>query len=137
MKVFLLNYLSTNPLYSTYEFIDKGCFGVDRCDYPDVAEKVCNAVLAAPDRALGILICGTGIGISIAANKIRHIRCAVCHDTHTAEMARKHNHANVIALGGRLLSHHEAKNIMNTFLQTHFEGGRHKERIHKIHLLEN
>ena len=105
-----------------------------RCDYPDISADVCQTLLSAPEdaNALGILVCGTGIGISIAANKVRGIRCALCHDHYSALMCRKHNNANVIALGGRTTGEEVAKEIVETFLQTAFEGGRHAERVGKI-----
>ena len=111
--------------------IDIGCFTDKlKSDYPDFAKSLCEEVLKL--NCLGILICGTGIGISIAANKIKDIRCALCHSEETAKMARNHNNANVLALGGRILEEDIAKKILDIFLVEKFEGGRHQKRIDKI-----
>lgn len=107
-------------------------------DYPDVAEDICKKVLENANN-FGIAICGTGIGISIACNKIKGIRAANCTDTMMAEMSRKHNNANVLALGARLKFAEKFTNveeILNSFLNSFFEGGRHEKRIEKIELLE-
>ena len=85
----------------------------------------------------GILICGTGIGISIAANKVRGIRAALCHDTFSAKAARAHNNANILAMGARVIGEGLACEIVDAFLASNFEGGRHQRRIDKIHLIEN
>lgn len=115
--------------------IDCGTHTLESVDYPDIAERVAQEVL---DRnILGILICGTGIGISIAANKIPGIRAAVCTDTFTAEMCRKHNDANIIAVGARVSAINRIKEIVNIFIKTDFEGGRHQVRVEKIRSLEN
>ncbi|CFX02763.1 Ribose 5-phosphate isomerase B [Syntrophomonas zehnderi OL-4] len=104
-------------------------------DYPDIAEQVAAEVLSRD--ILGILVCGTGIGISIAANKIPGIRAAVCTDIFTAEMCRKHNDANIIAVGARVSDINNIKEIVSTFIKTDFEGGRHQIRVEKIKALEN
>lgn len=114
---------------------DMGCYTVDSVDYPDYAQAVCRKVVR--ERARGILICGTGIGISIAANKIKGIRCALCSEEFSARMTRMHNDANVLALGGRVIGTELAKSIVKTFLETEFEGGRHQKRIDKIVELES
>ena len=121
----------------TVEVVDVG-FGAERCDYPDVASAVGERVAAAGDAATtcGMVVCGTGIGISIAANKVPGIRAALCHDHYTAAMARQHNDANVLALGGRVTGAEVAKDIVDTFLATAFEGGRHATRVGKIMALE-
>ena len=122
-----------------YEVKDLGCFIPDRCDYPNKAAEVCQDIKnkdVKGRKKMGILFCGTGIGISIAANKIREIRCALCHDHYTAVMSRKHNNANVLALGGRTTGKEVAKEIVETFLTTDFEGGRHETRVQKIMALE-
>ena len=119
----------------TLEIEDLGCYDTSSVDYPDYAEKVCNKVIA--ENAQGILICGTGIGISIAANKIKGIRCALCSEPFSAEMTRKHNNANVLAMGGRTTGSELAKSIVKAFLSTDFEGGRHQNRLDKIAALEN
>ena len=117
------------------EIEDLGCHNTSSVDYPDYAEKVCNKVVS--ENAQGILICGTGIGISIAANKINGIRCALCSEPFSAEMTRKHNNANVLAMGGRTTGPELAKSIVKAFLSTDFEGGRHQNRLDKISALEN
>lgn len=116
------------------EIEDLGCYDTSSVDYPDYAEKVCKKVV--DKNARGILICGTGIGISIAANKIDGIRCALCSEPFSAEMTRKHNNANVLAMGGRTTGVELAKSIVKAFLSTDFEGGRHQNRLDKIAVLE-
>lgn len=118
------------------ELNDVGCFSEDSVDYPDIAEKVC-AEINEGRAERGILICGTGIGISIAANKIKGIRAALCSDVYSAKMCRQHNNANVICLGGRVTGRELAFMIVDTYLNEQFEGGRHQKRIDKIHALEN
>lgn len=118
------------------EIKDVGTFGTDRVDYPDIAEKVCTDVTSgAADR--GIVLCGTGLGISIAANKIKGIRCALCGDVYSAKMSREHNNANVLAMGGRVLGFGLAGEIVRAWMTTDFAGGRHQQRIDKITALEN
>ena len=118
------------------EVDDVGTFGTDAVDYPDIAEKVCAAVTSGKADK-GIVLCGTGIGISIAANKIHGIRCALCNDVYSAKMSRKHNDANVLAMGGRVLGFGPASEIVRAWIETEFEGGRHERRIKKISDLEN
>jgi len=118
------------------ELVDLGAFTPDRVDYPDYGVQVARAVVSGRCR-YGIVICGTGIGISIAANKVKGIRAALCCSTYMAEMARKHNDANVLAMGGRTTAPELACHIVDTFLATAFEGGRHADRIEKIHSLTN
>lgn len=118
------------------EVKDVGTFGTDAVDYPDIAEKVCADVVSGESER-GIVLCGTGIGISIAANKIHGIRCALCHDVYTAQMSREHNDANVLAMGGRVLGFGVAGKIVRTWLKSEFEGGRHARRVNKIMALEN
>ena len=118
------------------EVDDVGTFGTDAVDYPDIAEKVCTAVTSGKADK-GIVLCGTGIGISIAANKIHGIRCALCNDVYSAKMSRKHNDANVLAMGGRVLGFGPASEIVRAWIETEFEGGRHERRIKKISDLEN
>jgi len=103
-----------------YEIEDIGCENNNRCDYPIIAQQLCQKI---NDTTRGILICGTGIGMSIQANRYKHIRCGVCHNIYTAEMARKHNNANVIALGARLTNEINTINIVEIFLKTEFGGG--------------
>ena len=114
---------------------DVGTFGTESVDYPDIAEKVCTDVVSGKaDR--GIVLCGTGIGISIAANKIDGIRAALCGDVYSAIMSRKHNDANVLAMGGRVTGIGPAGEIVRAWVGTEFEGGRHARRVDKIMALE-
>jgi len=111
--------------------INLGVDGEDRIDYPDVVERAC-AEYATGGYDFGILLCGTGIGVSIAANKMPGIRCALVHDEFTATMAREHNDANFIALGGRVSYAVPPTRILAAFMGSEFQGGRHAERIAKI-----
>lgn len=117
------------------EVNDLGVYDATSVDYPDIAEKVCTEVKSGKYE-FGILLCGTGIGISIAANKIDGIRCALVLNEYSAEKAKQHNNANVIAMGGRVLGPDLAKNILDAFMNAEFEGGRHQKRLDKIHALE-
>lgn len=117
------------------EVNDLGVYDATSVDYPDIAEKVC-AEVKSGKYEFGILLCGTGIGISIAANKIDGIRCALVLNEYSAEKAKQHNNANVIAMGGRVLGPDLAKNILDAFMNAEFEGGRHQKRLDKIHALE-
>ncbi len=117
------------------EVADKGCNG-ESVDYPDYALAVAKDVSSgACDK--GILLCGTGIGISIAANKVKGIRCAVCHDVFTASMCSAHNNANILAMGGRVLNQEQADAMVAAWLDTPFEGGRHCGRVDKISAIES
>ncbi|MBQ7705421.1 MAG: ribose 5-phosphate isomerase B [Selenomonadaceae bacterium] len=119
------------------EINDVGTFGNAAVDYPDIAEKVC-AEVASGNSERGIVLCGTGIGISIAANKIKGIRCALCNDVFSAKMSREHNNANVLAMGGRVLGIGPAGEIVRAWLSTDFSGDeRHNRRLAKISALEN
>lgn len=117
------------------EYRDYGTFSTDSCDYPDYGEAVGRAV-ASGECERGIVVCGTGIGISIAANKVHGVRCALCGDCFSAQMAREHNDANVLALGARVLGPGLALKIVDTFLDAEFQGGRHARRVAKIMALE-
>lgn len=122
--------------FGDVEIHDVGTFGTDPVDYPEIAEKVCNEVVKGISER-GILLCGTGIGMSIAANKIKGIRCALCNDVYSAKMSREHNDANVLALGGRVLGFGPAGEIVRTWLNTDFSGAaRHERRLHKIASLQ-
>ena len=111
--------------------VDLGTAGPGSVDYPDFADAVCRAI--AEGRAdRGVLVCGTGIGISIAANRHRHIRCALVHDVTTARLTRQHNDANVLALGARIVGPEVALDCLRTWLTTPFDGGRHAARIAKL-----
>ena len=115
-----------------HEFRDFGCCSTEEsCDYPIYGEAVARAV-AAGECERGILICGTGIGVSICANKVRGIRCALCGDVLSAELTRQHNDSNMLAMGGRIIGIETAKAIVKTWLCTEFAGGRHERRIGKI-----
>lgn len=111
--------------------LDYGTYSEDSVDYPDFAEKLC-AGIASGEADRGILVCGTGIGISIAANKCRGIRAALCGDVFSAKMSREHNDANVLCMGERVLGVGLAELITDTWLETEFAGGRHKRRVDKI-----
>ncbi len=118
------------------EINDVGTFGTEAVDYPDIAEKVCADVVSGKaDR--GIVLCGTGIGISIAANKINGIRCALATDVYSAKMCREHNDANVLALGGRVTGFGPAGEIVRAFVTGEFSGGRHARRVDKIMALQD
>ncbi|MGE4546914.1 MAG: ribose 5-phosphate isomerase B [Desulfurella sp.] len=113
-----------------YQFEDVGTFNEDSVDYPDFAKKVAKKVQNSDN--FGILICGTGLGMSMSANRFSGVRCALCHDAYTAEFARKHNNANILAFGGRTTGVEIAKQMVYIFLNTSFEGGRHQRRVNKI-----
>ncbi|GKV66288.1 MULTISPECIES: ribose 5-phosphate isomerase B [Sporosarcina] len=117
------------------EYTDYGPDSDASVDYPDYAVPVANAV-AAGEADRGILICGTGIGMSIAANKVKGIRCALVHDTFSAKATREHNDSNVLAMGERVIGPGLAREIVSTWLGTEFEGGRHERRIDKMMDLE-
>ncbi len=113
------------------EVIDLGPDSGDRVDYPDFGHKVARAV-AADKGSFGIVICGTGIGISISANKIPGVRAALCHDAYTAQMARAHNDSNILAFGQRVVGLGVVESMIDAFISTPFEGGRHALRVAKI-----
>ena len=117
------------------EFRDVGTHSGEAIDYPDVAQEVGQAVVSG-ECTHGILICGTGIGISIAANKIKGIRAALCHDVFSAQMAREHNNANILTMGERVIGPGLARMIVSTWLTTEFAGGRHGRRVDKISNME-
>jgi len=128
MKVDIKNFLEHNE----YKVLDLGTKSEESVDYPDYAQKLCKNILEKKAE-IGILICGTGIGMSIAANRFKNIRAALCHNKTTAEMARLHNNANVLCLGARIIDYKTAKECIETFLKTDFEdNGRHARRICKI-----
>ncbi len=118
-----------------YECVDFGCHSLESCDYPDFGEAAARAV-AAGDCPRGIVICTTGIGISIAANKVQGIRCAHCADSLEAEMTRRHNDANMMAIGAGFTGKNMAERMVEVFLTTEFEGGRHERRVNKMMALE-
>ena len=115
---------------------DVGTYSSDSCNYPLYAHKLCERIQSGEFK-LGILICGTGVGMSMAANKHKGIRAAVCSDTFSAEMTRRHNDANVLCFGARVLGKGVALQIVDAFLDAPFEGGRHKTRVDMFMALEN
>ncbi|MDX2496072.1 MAG: ribose 5-phosphate isomerase B [Desulfuromusa sp.] len=117
------------------DYIDFGTDGSDSVDYPDFAAKVADAV-SSGESELGILICGTGIGMSITANKFPGVRAAVVHDEFTAQMAREHNNANILVMGGRVLTPEQGQKLVEIWYDAEFEGGRHQKRLDKISAIE-
>lgn len=131
LKEYIKRYLEKQEI----EYIDYGTNSTESVDYPDYGKKVAEAVVGGEvDRA--IVICGTGIGISIACNKVKGIRCALCGDTYSARMSRAHNNANILALGGRVIGMDLAIEIVSAWLNSEFEGGRHEKRVIKISEIE-
>ena len=118
------------------EYKDFGCYSTESVDYPVYAYKVARAIVDG-EAELGILCCGTGIGISMAANKVKGIRAAVCSDAFCAEMTRRHNNANILCMGGRVIDEAKAVQLADIFLNTEFEGGRHANRVQMITDIEN
>ena len=114
-----------------HEIVDLGPDSADRVDYPDFAKKCADAVIA-DEGSFGILICGTGIGISISANKVPGIRAALCHDHYTAMLTRQHNDANILCFGDRVVGKGVIEDMIEVFAITEFEGGRHAGRVAKI-----
>lgn len=117
------------------EPLDLGTHSTESVDYPDIAVEVARAVASGACQ-YGVLICGTGIGVSIAANKVPGVRAAVCHDLHTAEMSRRHNDANVLCLPGDALNQQQLETIVKHWIETGFEGGRHARRVEKLRALD-
>lgn len=131
LKDILIDYLAGKG----HSIINLGTDSPESVDYPDYARACCDEVLSK--RAdFGILVCGTGVGISIAANKIDGIRCGLCPSKEIAALVKQHNNANVIALGGRFTSSEEGKAIVDSYMEAQFEGGRHQQRVDKIMALE-
>ncbi|MBQ1901015.1 MAG: ribose 5-phosphate isomerase B [Lachnospiraceae bacterium] len=118
-----------------HEVVNYGTDTHDSCNYAEYGEKVANAV-AAKEVDCGVLICGTGVGISLAANKVPGIRAAVCSEPVTAKLVKQHNNANIICFGARIVGGEVAKAIVDAYLETEFEGGRHEQRIAYIHEIE-
>lgn len=131
LKNHLVDYLKNKGV----DVKDFGVYTEDSVDYPDCAKPVCKAVLSG-ECEKGILICGTGIGISIAANKFDGIRAALCSNVFSAKMSKEHNNANIICLGGRVTGRELAFMIVDAWLEAEFQGGRHANRIAKIHEVE-
>ena len=128
LKNAIINHLRTLG----YEVLDLGCYSSDSCDYPIVAKSVVKEVLKSGNR--GILVCGTGIGMSIVANRFDGIRASHCTDTFTARMTRMHNNSNILCLGERITGTGLALDIVEIWLNTEFEGGRHERRINKLEI---
>ena len=126
LKEFLKTFLKVKDI----EVDDLGTYTDESVDYPQFGRKVGKAVLA--DGNPGVIICGTGIGISIAANRIKGVRAALCHCPEYAKLAREHNNANVLALGGRFIQKDDAIKTLTTFISTEYEGGRHDRRVNDI-----
>lgn len=131
LKEELIKYLKEKEI----EVKDVGTYSEERAEYPNIASKVAKAV-QSKECEQGILICGTGCGMSIVANKYKGIRCTVCHNEYTAKHARLHNNANVLAMGAENLSVNEAVCILRIWLATEFEAGRHQERLNLIEEIE-
>ena len=127
LKKELINYLTSKNI----EVIDKGCYSEERADYPDFGHAVANSV-EKKEVDLGILICGSGNGINMSANKHQGIRSALCWSAEIAELARQHNDANIMALPARFITNEEAQKCVDAFINSVFEGGRHADRIKKI-----
>lgn len=132
LKLEVIEWMKENGI----EYRDFGTNSKESCDYPDIAEPLANAV-AAGECEKGILICGTGIGISISANKVKGIRAACCSDCFSAEMTRRHNDANILCFGGRVVGAGLAIMMVDLFLKTPYEGGRHAKRVAKIAEIES
>ena len=132
MKEHLKQYLTEQG----HQVVDCGTYSTDSCDYADFA-KAAAQLVASGECDRGIVMCTTGVGISIAANKVRGIRCALCSEPYSAEMTRRHNDANMLAMGGALIGPNMADRIVDVFLNTEFEGGRHARRVGKIMAIEN
>lgn len=129
--VALKNKLAAMLIEAGHQIQDYGTDGAESVDYPDYAHAVCEAVEGG-DADFGILVCGSGIGMSIAANRHAGIRCGLVHDVTTARLTRAHNNANVLALGARIIGEEVALDIVRVFLATNFEGGRHERRLAKL-----
>jgi len=127
----LKNVIKDHLAQKELEFTDFGTFKMDPADYPEYSYKVCKAIISG-ECDLGILVCGTGIGMGIAANKNKGIRAAVVHSIETGKMSRLHNNANVLCLGGRIVEEETVCEIVDIWLSTSFEGGRHEKRLNLI-----
>ena len=132
--LFLKNKIIEHLKNENYNVEDVGCYSSDSCDYPDIAKLVCKKVIT--EQALGILVCGTGIGMSIYANKIKGIRASHCTDTFSARLTRQHNDSNILCLGERITGFGLALDIVDEWLNASFEGGRHQRRVDMINMLD-
>ncbi len=131
MKKHIVQYL----VEKGYQMVDFGTQSTERCDYPVYGKKVADAV-ASGECDFGILICGTGVGISLAANKVKGIRAVVCSEPYTAKLSRQHNNTNIVAFGARVIGIATAEMIVDEFLSASFEGGRHENRVEMIRAIE-
>ncbi|MCD6451874.1 MAG: ribose 5-phosphate isomerase B [Acidobacteria bacterium] len=131
----LKEYIKSFLLELGNEVIDMGTNSEERVDYPVFGERVARAV-AEGKADLGILICGSGIGMSMVANKVPGVRAALCHEPFSARLSREHNNANILCMGGRIIGREMAEEIVRVFLATEFAGGRHEKRINLMHQLE-
>ena len=131
LKQHIIEYLDAHGL----DYRDFGCHSTESCDYPDFGEAAARAV-ASGEYDRGIVICTTGIGISIAANKVHGVRCALCTDPLMAEMTRRHNDANMLAIGAGFTGKNLAERMVEVFLSTDFEGGRHERRVNKLNAIQ-
>lgn len=127
LKEKIIDYLTAKGV----AYQDFGCFGTQSCDYPEFARKAARAV-ASGECDRGVVVCTTGIGVSIVANKVPGVRCALCHEPWSAQMTRRHNDANMLALGAAVTGEGLALEILERFLSTEFEGGRHARRVGQI-----
>lgn len=132
MKLQIKEYLMEKGI----EIIDVGTNSAKRCDYPIYGEKVANLVVTGKADC-GILICGTGVGISLSANKVNGARACVCSEPYSAKLSKEHNNSNILAFGARVIGIETAKMIVDTWLDAKFEGGRHQKRINMISEIEN
>lgn len=132
MKLAIKEYLESLG----HEVVNYGTDSNESCNYPEYGAKVGHAV-ADGEVDCGVLICGTGVGISIAANKVKGVRAAVCSDVTTAHLVKEHNNANIIAFGARIIGIELAKDIVKSYLDAEYQGGRHEQRIAMIHEIEN
>ena len=131
LKQAIMAYLEENHI----PYKDFGCYDTSSCDYPDFGAAAARAV-GSGECERGIVICTTGIGISIAANKVKGVRCALCHDPLSAEMCRRHNDANMLSLGAGITGVNLALKMVEVFLNTPFDGGRHQRRVDKLSALD-
>jgi len=125
LKMHVKQHLESNG----YTVEDVGTYSRERANWAEYGARAAGAVSGDPAHSMGIIVCGSGIGMSMVANKFRHVRAALCNDEYTAEMSRKHNNANVLNLGARIISGEQAVRIVDIWLNTPFEGGRHAERL--------
>lgn len=138
LLAYIQNTYAENSSFPLLQIKDLGVYSEDRVDYPDVAKHFCETLLNGDENQNqspydgGILLCGSGIGVSITANRFNGIRAALCHDHYTAKMSREHNNSNVLCAGARVVGFEVLKDMVDVWLATDFLGGRHAERVHKI-----